>query len=72
MDKKMKEAMKNAEKIQEFNKKAEDCANIEFWERSLKQLKENRKTFLNNVAETNFLIDCYTTKINKLKEELGR
>ncbi len=68
---KIKEAQKKANEALEFQKKSGDIANIEFWESSLNRLKENRKTFLNNLGETNFLIDVYITKINSLKKLIG-
>ena len=66
--KKMNEAMKKAKEAQEFQEKAKDISNVEYWENNLKILKDNRRNFLNNLGETNFLIDQYLIKIKDLKK----
>ena len=66
-EKKMNDAMKKAQEVQEFQEKAKDIANIEFWESHLKELKFNRLQFLNNLGETNFLIEKYLDKIAEIR-----
>jgi len=61
--KKMKEAQEKAEESMKFNKLASDSKNKEFWEKALKTLEENKQTFLNNLEETEFLIQKYMEKI---------
>ena len=65
--KKMNDAMKKAQEAQEFNEKAKDISNIEFWESHLKDLKFNRQQFLNNIGETEFLMEKYMDKIAEMR-----
>ena len=64
---KMNDAMKKAQEAQEFQEKAKDISNLEFWESHLKDLKFNRQQFLNNLGETNFLIEKYLDKIAEIR-----
>lgn len=66
--KKMKEAQKRADEAMNNQKLASDHNNKEFWEKNLKILQENRKAFLNNLAETDFLISAYEEKIKTFKQ----
>lgn len=64
---KMNEAMNKAEEARRFMELAGDSNNKEFWENNLKTLENNKKIFQSNLAETEFLIECYKNKIETFK-----
>jgi len=64
--KKMKEAQEKADEAITRQRLASNSENKEFWENNLEILKNNEQTFLNNLAETKFLIQCYKNKIESM------
>lgn len=65
--KKIKEAQKKADEVLRIQTLAKDSDNKEFWEEALKTLENNKITLTSNLAETNFLIDCFKNKIDSFK-----
>jgi hypothetical protein len=64
IEKKIKEAQEKAKADEEKRILAENPENKEFWEEKIKNLEQTAKNLKGQLAEINFVIECYKNKIN--------
>jgi hypothetical protein len=63
IEKKIKESQEKAKAEEERRLLAEDPKNKEFWEDKIKSLEQTAKNLNGQLAEINFVIECYKNKI---------
>lgn len=60
---KMREAQRKTEEQIAIMAKATDPKNVEFWQDKLKQIEQMADVHKSQLAEVNFMIECYEKKI---------
>ena len=63
MDRKTQQEIKKAEELMKRQKLGQNPENKEYWELKKEHMEEVRKKLLSDVAEIDFLVECYEKKL---------